>query len=229
MLRLISLLLLVGGLAAAAAGVYLRSSHTVEMERLESVVRLDNAARVADEGSIIVGLESAGATGAQSFVTAPIAYEAPSQVVYGQKFQVTLSVNATGQESAASDLPNVADVVEAEAQVTGQLKATLSGLGFDIVPVTPEEQALSPVAASIWRWTVRGEALGEQTLTLDLFAVTGEGPARVRTFSGPVVVEVDRIRQAMTFAEEVNPLAMVLGGIGSAFAGLFGAVRFFRK
>ncbi len=51
----------------------------------------------------------------------------------------------------------------------------------------------------------------------------------LRTFHNTVTVQVTGINRAIAFADQANPLAVFLGGIGSVLAGLFGAIKFVRR
>jgi hypothetical protein len=51
----------------------------------------------------------------------------------------------------------------------------------------------------------------------------------LRTFRDTVTVEVSGINRAIAFADQANPLFVLLGGLGSAVAGLIGVFRFFGR
>ncbi|MEL7453817.1 MAG: hypothetical protein AAGJ50_10660 [Pseudomonadota bacterium] len=160
--------------------------------------------------------------------TVPIAYETPPLASFGRAFDVTLSIDGTGDTSAISGLPGVGQVTEAEARVSDRVKATLIGSAFTIEGQSPETQLLSPETENVWRWRATPNEGGEHPLIIEIFALDGDEALPVRTFSDTVVVEVSRLDQAITLANAANPIVMVLGGIGSALAGLFGVVRFFK-
>ena len=131
-------------------------------------------------------------------------------------------------DTAADALPGRGNIVESVAQITPSVQATLSGEQFSIEPVTPLVQRVSPMTENVWRWKVTPLEAGGHDLVIELFALIGDEALPVRTFRDKVEVDVSRVGQAIAFAQSVSPVAMVLGGIGSLLAGLFGVARFFR-
>ncbi len=227
--RVISIVLLVAGLAVAAIGVLA----VVEPETPTSTVRdavsvVDGDAALAAPDDTTRSIRPESAAPSNEPVRAPIAYEAPETALFGRSFDVTLSLDATGAASAAGALPGVQAIVEGEAQIARQIRAQLSGGAFDIRALSPETQAVSSVTANTWRWSATPTQAGDHELALDIFAMTEDGATPVRTFRGPIAVEVSRVGQAISLAQAANPLFVVLGGLGSALAGLLGAVRLFR-
>lgn len=160
--------------------------------------------------------------------TVPIAYEVPSEALSGKAFDVTLSVDGTGNAEATVALPGEARMIEAEAAVSDRAKANLVGSAFEIEAISPEIQLISPVTQNVWRWRVTPNETGSHRLIIELFAIQDGEALPVRTFNDTVNVSVSRFYQAVSVANAANPIAMVLGGIGSALAGLFGVFRFFK-
>lgn len=159
----------------------------------------------------------------------PIAHETPTQAAFGRPFSVTLAIDATGGDSAADALPGRENVTEGEAQVSDEVKVSLVGSAFEIEALSPDVQRLSPLTENTWRWRVTPVETGPQDLVIEVYAFIDGRLLPVRTFRDEVTVEVSTLRQAVSFAQDANPLFMVLGGIGSVVGGLFGAARFFRK
>lgn len=170
----------------------------------------------------------------QQLYSVPIAYETPRSASFNLPFTVTLSINAQeGAETATGGLPGIenASVGEATVQVTDLVKANLVDVGdaFTIDAENEKPQKLSGSTESVWRWKVTPIKSGPQKLTFEIFAVhPGDIEERLRTFEDTVTVEVSRIGQAMFLAQQYNPIVVILAGIGSLLAGLFGAARFFR-
>jgi len=158
----------------------------------------------------------------------PVAHETPDSARFGRPFDVTLAVDATGDDSATEALPGRGNIVEGEGFVGAKARATLSGASFDIEATTPTTQKISPLTENVWRWRVTPREAGNQQLILELFAMDGDQALPVRTFRDEIEVEVSRFGQAVALAQSVSPLIMVIGGLGSLLAGLFGAARFFR-
>ena len=159
----------------------------------------------------------------------PVAHETPATAEYKRPFEAVLAIDATGDDSAADALPGRGNVEEGTAKVSKTVEARLSGSGFAIKAMTPEQQTISPLTENTWRWSVTPLTAGNQELTFDIYAID-DGPAvPLRTFHNTVTVQVTGLNRAIAFADQANPLAVFLGGVGSVLAGLFGAVRFVRK
>jgi hypothetical protein len=158
----------------------------------------------------------------------PIAHETPRKAKFGRPFEVTVAVDATGDDTAADALPGRGTIVEGTAQISASVQATVSGEMFDIEPITPTVQRISPLTENVWRWKVTPQQTGQQSLVIELFALAGDEALPIQTFRDQIDVEVSRVGQVIAVANSVSPVAMVLGGIGSLLAGLFGVARFFR-
>lgn len=160
----------------------------------------------------------------------PIAHETPSSANFGRSFDVTVAIDATGGDSAADALPGTGNIVEGTAKVSGQVMAALSGDTFDFEAVTPMTQTVSPLTENVWRWRVTPTAVGPQPLVIELFAMDENGNALpVRTFRDEVEVEVSRVGQVVALVDTFSPVAVVVGGIGSFLAGMLGFLRLFGR
>lgn len=159
----------------------------------------------------------------------PIAYAAPQSAQFARPFDVSIAIDATGDDTAADALPSGSEITEDTALVTERLRASISGSAFNIEALSPEIQRLSSTTENVWRWRVTPREAGEQELAVELFGFDGEDALPIRTYRDTVAVEVTRVGQAIAIAEDANPIAMLLGGIGSVLAGFFGFVGFFRR
>ncbi|MEZ5945892.1 MAG: hypothetical protein R3C13_08460 [Hyphomonas sp.] len=169
------------------------------------------------------------ATFLETLQTVPVAHETPSMAEYKRPFEAVLALDATGDDTAADALPGRGNVQEGTARVSKRVEARLSGSGFAIKAMTPEQQTISPLTENTWRWSVTPLTAGSQELTFDIYAID-DGPAvPLRTFHNTVTVQVTGLNRAIAFADQANPLAVFLGGVGSILAGLFGAIKFVRK
>lgn len=250
MLRFLGLILILAGLAAAGLGILawnapaervVTEAPQAEMpERQVALVlpRPEPGAQTNMEG--VFGVESVSpsfdgsgeaASAADEDRTIPIAHETPREARFGQPFEVTLSIDATGAENASGALPGSGEIVEARVELGGDIQARLNGgTAFDVSLLSPADQALSPASPNVWRWTVMPLASGEHTLVIDVFMKTATGTLQpVSSYSDRVTVQVSTLRQAITFAQTANPLFMVLGGIGSVLGGAVTALKFFSK
>lgn len=169
----------------------------------------------------------------ESFVetlkSVPVAHETPSKAEYKRAFDVTLAIDSTGDETAVDALPGRGNVIEGEALVSDRVEARLSGANFEIVSMSPEVQALSPLTENVWRWSVLPLTAGSHDLVFEIYAIDEDAVVPLRTFRDTVTVEVSGINRAIAFADQANPLFVLLGGLGSAIAGLIGVVRFFGR
>jgi len=164
-----------------------------------------------------------------SLKSVPVAHETPTTAEYKRPFEAVLAIDATGDSTAADALPGHGNIEEGTAKVSKLVEARLSGSGFAIKAMTPEQQTISPLTENTWRWSVTPLTAGSQELTFDIYAID-DGPAvPLRTFHNTVTVQVTGLNRAIAFADQANPLAVFLGGVGSVLAGLIGAFRFVRK
>lgn len=197
-----------------------------DMAAFEVTPDEDSFGALADEDTF--GVASATDRLMERLRTVPIAHETPTQAKFNRAFEVTVAIDATGDSSAADALPGGGNIVEGEAQVLEKAQATLSGSAFDIEIVSPSVQTISPVTENIWRWRVTPLETGTHELRIELFALENNEALPIRTFTDRVEVRVSRLGQVLATADSLDPVFMILGGAGSLLAGLFGVFRFFR-
>jgi hypothetical protein len=161
--------------------------------------------------------------------TVPVAHETPRSAEYKRAFNVTFAIDATGDTTAADALPGRGVIEESEAKVSGRVGVRLSGAAFSIVAASPPVQTLSPMTENTWRWSVTPLSAGDHDLVFEVFAIDSGAVTPLRTFQDTVTVKVSGLNRAIAFADQANPLFVLLGGLGSALAGLFAAFRFFGK
>ena len=259
MLRFLSFLLVLFGLAAAAYGVYGYMQEQAAVESADSepeilAAELPPAIDVRPGGrplsrslsgpsgsgldglEDLIGVESVGNEVEarrddfmSSLQTVPIAHETPTRAQFGRAFEVTVAIDATGDSTAVDALPGRGEIVESTAQISADVQATLSGSSFEIEAITPLLQTVSPVTENVWRWNVTPLESGAHELVIELFALDGNRAMPVRTFRDSVEVRVTRLGQVIAAAASVSPIAAVVGGIGSVLAGLLGILRIFRR
>jgi hypothetical protein len=145
----------------------------------------------------------------ESLQTVPVAHETPKSAEYKRAFDVTFAIDATGDDT--------------------RVEARVSGANFEIVPMSPGVQSLSPLTENVWRWSVMPLSAGDHDLVFEIYAIDQESVVPLRTFRDTVTVQVSGINRAIAFADQANPLFVLLGGLGSAIAGLLGAVKFFGR
>ena len=166
----------------------------------------------------------------ESLQTVPVAHETPKTAEYKRAFDVTLALDATGDDTAVDALPNRGgNIVTGEAKVSERVEARLSGANFEIVEMSPGIQKLSPLTENVWRWSVMPLSAGDHDLVFEIYAIDQDSVVPLRTFRDTVTVQVSGLNRAIAFADQANPLFVLLGGLGSAIAGLLGAVKFFGR
>ena len=165
----------------------------------------------------------------ESLQTVPVAHETPKSAEYKRAFDVTLAIDATGDDTAVDALPGRGNIVTGEAQVSDRVEARVSGANFEIVDLSPSVQLLSPLTENVWRWSVMPLSAGDHDLVFEIYAIDQDSVVPLRTFRDTVTVQVSGINRAIAFADQANPLFVLLGGLGSAIAGLLGAVKFFGR
>ncbi len=163
----------------------------------------------------------------ETLQTVPTAHETPRSAEYKRAFDVTFAIDATGDSTAADALPGKGLIEEGEAKVSERVEVRLSGANFNIIATSPPVQSLSPLTENTWRWSVTALSAGEHDLTFEVFAIDSDAVTPLRTYRDTVTVKVSGINRAIAFADQANPLFVLLGGLGSALAGLFAAFRFF--
>ena len=165
----------------------------------------------------------------ESLKTVPVAHETPSSAEYKRPFNVTFAIDATGDTTAADALPGRGVMREGTARVSDRVEVRLSGASFTITPTSPPVQSLSPLTENVWRWSVTPLTAGDHDLTFEVFAIDADEVVPLRTFRDTVTVRVSGINRAIAFADQANPLFVLLGGLGSILAGAIGVARFFAK
>lgn len=161
--------------------------------------------------------------------TVPVAHETPRSAEYKRAFDVTFAIDATGDSTATDALPGRGVIEAGEARVSDRVEVRLSGAAFSIVPTSPPVQSLSPLTENTWRWSVSALSAGDHDLTFEIFAVDDSEVVPLRTYRDTVTVKVSGLNRAIAFADQANPLFVLLGGLGSILAGVLGVARFMLK
>ncbi len=136
----------------------------------------------------------------QRLRTVPIAHETPTSASFNRSFEVTVAIEATGDDTAADALPGEGNIVEGEAQVLDKAQATLSGSAFEIDLISPSVQTVSPVTENVRRRKVRPTRPGMHELRLELFALAGAHARPTRTFTARGRANGPRLRPAIAAA-----------------------------
>lgn len=135
-----------------------------------------------------------------------IAFNTPETVPLGDTATIELLVSMKeAEEQLRQHIHGIGGVETARIQLSDQMEAKVTGLGFRIEPITPERQAVSHTQETKWRWQIeptKSDTL-ELNLTLSaLIKIDGEPSARaIRTFEKTIVVKVpfgQRVVNAMS-------------------------------
>lgn len=125
-----------------------------------------------------------------------MAYSAPERMEIGSTSVVTVNLggNKTFSE-LASLLEKTGQTGGQRVEVSDRMDAHLTGSGFEIIPVTPEEsQLVSTMRVTTWKWQVKAVDYGVQTLHLSLNARivvdSKETATSVKTFERKILVQV---------------------------------------
>ena len=124
-----------------------------------------------------------------------IAFNTPETVPLGDTATIELLVSMKeAEEQLRQHVHGIGGVETAHVQLSDQMEAKVTGLGFRIEPITPERQAVSHTQETKWRWQIeptKSDTL-ELNLTLSaLIKIDGEPSARaIRTFEKTIVVKV---------------------------------------
>lgn len=94
----------------------------------------------------------------------------------------------------------------AKIKVSDRMEADLSGFDFEIIPITPKEQAISHFDATSWSWRVRPKTTGLHQLHLTLtakFELNGTQTQKsIRTFERTITVEVTTTEMMADFVAD---------------------------
>jgi hypothetical protein len=191
------------------------------------------AAATAPPEAVDIDDPNVTAAVSESFIdklkTVPVAHETPRSAEYKRAFDVTFAIDATGDATAVDALPGRGVVEEGTARVSDRVEVRLSGAAFSITPTSPPVQSLSPLTENTWRWSVSALSAGDHDLTFEIFAVDADEIVPLRTYRDTVTVKVSGLNRAIAFADQANPLFVLLGGLGSILAGVLGVARFVLK
>lgn len=168
---------------------------------------------------------------AEQFRSREVTYNRPpSTLALDHAIDVSLVINATGEEGAGAAALQGFDgeIVERDVELTDVVSAQLTGPGFDIVEQTVERQRLSPRVLNRWQWRVTPTREGTQTLVLEIFgyadgALEGEP---LDAYRDEIVVEVRNLDRVISFARDYEPVFAIGAGVAGGLSALFGFLRF---
>jgi hypothetical protein len=159
-----------------------------------------------------------------------IAFNTPETIPLGDAATIELLVSLKeAEEELRQHVHGIGGIETAHVQLSDQMEAKVTGLGFHIEPITPERQAVSHSQETKWRWQI--EPIKSDTLELNLtlsalIKIDGEPTTRaIRTFEKTIVVKVP-FGQRLTTAVS-NNIELITTVVLIPVAG--GTWRFVRK
>lgn len=129
---------------------------------------------VAPEGTSTPASETGADLGAliakeiNSLASGRLAYNPPNEMVLGETVRVTARIDkdASGTTDITSTMPGAGQPTVEPIKVGTFMKARLSGDGFDIQPLSNEEQLVAGDTFTEWSWDVTSRIGGEHKLSL---------------------------------------------------------------
>lgn len=144
-----------------------------------------------------------------------IVFNTPDIMQLDQSEEIELLLSPTKSiEELQSELRSKKDIESATIKITDQMEAHLSGRGFAIeliIPNQPRTQAISSSRTTKWLWNVTPTRTGTQTLYLTLWIHIKVNDRKieykieyiVKTFERYITVEISPQRRISRFVESV--------------------------
>lgn len=132
----------------------------------------------------------------RQLTTASLAFNVPESANIKDEFTVQLLVNQVlTPKELSKELRPSNRTVETKIKVSKILVAKITGPGFDITPVTPEEQALAGRESTEWLWRLKAKTPGEHTINVSVVAVVevdGKKMAErhIKTFDHQITITI---------------------------------------
>ncbi len=155
--------------------------------------------------------------------TGRLLYNPPAQMEYGLPERVEARISLNPDESLSGGLLGIGAPIEEPLQVATFMKIHLTGSGFDILPLSSEEQIVAGDTYTQWSWDVTPRASGTQNLVLVVTARVkipgfGEDLKDLQVVERQIEVQVSPVQAAQLFfqnnLEWLGPA--VLASLGAA-------------
>jgi len=135
-----------------------------------------------------------------------IAFDTPTKMKFEEPKIVELLLSPTkSAQELQSSLKSHEQTESARIQISNRMEADLSGLGFKIEALVPQEQAVFRGRTTQWRWEVTPTKDGDHNLYLTLSAIINVSnqkvPLVMRTFDRRISVEVSVGQRISTFVD----------------------------
>ena len=161
-----------------------------------------------------------------------IAFNNPEVLAYGESAIVELLLSENKTEDQLLSIIRESGKKESyQVRLSTDMEARLTGRAFEITPITPEHQAVSPTDVTKWKWEIRAKEFGAQKLFLTLNAnlvIDGrEKQHTVQSFSRTLNVRVVWPQSAMYFFSSY--WQWIFTAIALPFIGWFASRTFGKK
>ncbi|MCG5062226.1 MAG: hypothetical protein KA714_30730 [Limnoraphis sp. WC205] len=133
-----------------------------------------------------------------------IAFNTPQKIRLEEPTIIELILSPTQSiEELQSSLESQEKIESAEIRISNRMEANLSGTGFKIEALIPQEQAISRSQTTRWKWEVTPTQDGSQNLSLTLSTIINvsgrDVPLVIQTFNKKIEVEVSVGQHFSTF------------------------------
>lgn len=133
-----------------------------------------------------------------------IAFDTPKKMQFEEPKIIELLLSSTKSvQELESSLKSHEQIESARIQISNRMEADLSGQGFKIEALVPQEQAVYRGKTTQWKWEVTPTKDGNQNLYLTLSAIINVSnqkvPLVIRTFDKTIKVDVSVGQQISTF------------------------------
>jgi len=133
-----------------------------------------------------------------------IAFDTPKKMQFEEPKIIELLLSSTKSvQELESSLKSQEQIESARIQISNRMEADLSGQGFKIEALVPQEQAVYRGKTTQWKWEVTPTKDGNQNLYLTLSAIINVSnqkvPLVIRTFDKTIKVDVSVGQQISTF------------------------------
>lgn len=133
-----------------------------------------------------------------------IVFNAPTAIQFEGSEVVELLLSSTKPiRQLQSELDRRGETESAKIKISNRMKANLSGQGFNVQALFPEEQAIRSEATTRWKWEVTPVEEGSRNLYLSLSAIVTvagrDAPFVVRTYSKDIEVAISTGQRASKF------------------------------
>jgi hypothetical protein len=144
----------------------------------------------------------------QHFVPARIAFNMPTSLRRGETIQIELLLSLHESideliEKLKRRSVAIGEKEGADIRVSHRMEARLTGPGFTITAITPEQQLVGVLEATEWKWNVKAVTSGQQLLHLTLAAIffleNSQTTLAVRTFDKHIDVTVSWYKPVSSF------------------------------